>query len=154
MVPSTRDTHFQNRVSSRLRETLLLLKTCCLVYAKPPLWEATRSRVHPSPALLSQVEHGKSRVSSTRNACLQNTKKKSPLVYAKHTLPNASVVSSTRDGTFVEKLLSRLRETPTLGGNAEPSPSEPSLAQPIRAEQKSKHKIKLRFVYVKCYVFS
>ena len=70
-VSSTRDAHFQNQVSSRLRETLLFLKTCCLVYAKPPLWEATLSRVHASPALLSQLEHGKSRVSCTRNVCLQ-----------------------------------------------------------------------------------
>ena len=70
-VSSTRDAHFQNQVSSRLRETLLFLKICCLVYAKPPLWEATLSRVHASPALLSQLEHGKSRVSCTRNVCLQ-----------------------------------------------------------------------------------
>ena len=99
-LSSTRNTHFQMQVSSRLRETVLFLKNCCLVYAKPPLWEAALSCVQPSPALLSQLEHGKSRVSSTQNACLQKTKK-SPLAYAKRTLPNASVVSSTRDGTFV-----------------------------------------------------
>ncbi len=71
-VSSTRDAHFQNQVSSRLCEALLFLKNCSLVYAKPLLLEATLSRVHPSPALLSQLEHGKSRVSCTRNACLQN----------------------------------------------------------------------------------
>ena len=70
---STRNTHFQNQVSSRLHETLLFLNKCCLVYAKPQLCEATLSRAHPSPALLSQLEHGKSRVSCTQNACLQNT---------------------------------------------------------------------------------
>ena len=34
------------------------------------------------------------------------------LVYAKHTFPKSSVVSSTRDAIFFDKLPSRLRETP------------------------------------------
>ena len=67
-VSSTREAHFQNQMSSRLRETLHFLKKYCLVYVKSPLWEATLSRAHPSPALLSQLGHGKSRVSCTRNA--------------------------------------------------------------------------------------
>ena len=134
-VSSTRNTHFQNQVSSRLRETLLFLKKCCLVYAKPPLWEATLSRVHPSPALLSQLEHGKSRVSSTRNACLQKTQKKSRL-------------SSTRNAHFQMQVSSRLRETllfltncrlvyakhPLWEAKAEPSRAQPSRAQLSRAD--------------------
>ena len=58
-VSSTRNTHFQNQVSSRLRKTLLFLTNCRLVYAKHPLWEAKPSRVQPSPAEPSRSEPSK-----------------------------------------------------------------------------------------------
>ena len=154
-VSSTRNTHFQNQVSSRLRETLLFLKKMCLVYTKPPLWEATLSRVHPSPALLSQLEHGKSRVSSTRNACLQKA-------------PKTSRLSSTRNAHFQMQVSSRLRETLLFLTNcrlvyakhplweakprrAQPSPAEPSRSEPSKNPQ---HKRKLRLVYAKYVFFS
>ncbi len=82
--------------------------------------------------------HFPTSVSSMRNTHFQkNTLSNERLVYARHTFSKSSVVSSTRDATFFDKLPSRLRETPTLGGKAEPSPAEPSRAEPIRAEQKS-----------------
>ena len=153
-VSSTRNTHFQNQVSSRLRDTLLFFFKCCLVYAKPPLWEATLSRAHPSPALLSQLEHGKSRVSSTRNACLQKTLKKSRL-------------SPTRNAHFQMQVSSRLRETLLFFANcrlvyakhplweAKPSRAQPSPAEPSRSEpsKNPQHKLKLCLVYAKCYFF-
>ena len=49
-VSSTRDAHFQNQVSSRLRETLYFLRNCSFVYAKPPLCEARLSSTEPSRA--------------------------------------------------------------------------------------------------------
>ena len=55
-VSSTRDTHFQNQVLSRLRETLCFLKNCSLVYAKAPLWEAQQSQAEPSRAKPSRAE--------------------------------------------------------------------------------------------------
>ena len=62
------------QVSSRLRETLLFLRTCRFVYTKHPLSEATLSRAQPSPAQRSQPEQSKN---------LQH-KLNSRLVYAKH----------------------------------------------------------------------
>ena len=47
-VSSTRDTHLQNQVLSRLRETLFVLINCSFVYAKPPLREAKPSPAQPS----------------------------------------------------------------------------------------------------------
>ncbi len=82
--------------------------------------------------------HSPTSVSSTRNAQFQKMALfKERLVYAKHTFSKSSVVSSTRDAIFFEKMLSRLRETTTLGGNTEPRPPEPSPAKPTRARKKS-----------------
>jgi hypothetical protein len=130
-----RRTFSKSSVVSSTRYATFFEKKCCLVYAKPPLWEATLSRAHPSPALLSQLEHGKSRVSSTRNACLQKA-------------PKTSRLSSTRNAHFQMQVSSRLRETqlfltivrlvyakhPLWEAKAEPSRAQPSPAQLSRAD--------------------
>ena len=82
--------------------------------------------------------HSPMSVSSTQKARFQLTALSNErLAYAKHTFSKSSVVSSTRDATFFEKMLSRLRETTTLGGNTEPRPPKPSPAKPTRARKKS-----------------
>ena len=63
--------------------------------------------------------HSPTSVSSTRNARFQKTALSNErLVYAKCTFPKSSVVSSTRDATFFEKMASRLHQTPTLGSGS------------------------------------
>ena len=124
--PITQNT-FHKKNMSRARETTL--------FFRPPFFELRSMCQMVNFAL--QL-HAPTSVSSTRNVHFQQTAlSNTRLAYAKHTFPKSSVVSSTRDATFFDKLPSRLRETPTLGGKAEPSPAEPSRAEPIRAEQKS-----------------
>ncbi len=62
------------------------------------------------------------------------------LVYARRTFPKSSVILSTRDATFFDKLPSHLRKTRTLGGKAEPSPAKPGRAEQIRARANSHQK--------------
>ena len=82
--------------------------------------------------------HSETSVSCARNTHFQNTALSSKrLVYARRTFSKSSVVSSTRDATFFENMLSRLRKTTTLGGNVEPRPRKPSPAEPTRARKKS-----------------
>ena len=126
--------------ASRLRETHIFKIKCRLVYARRYFFALMLSRLRETTTLGGNTEPRPPKPSpakptrARKKSCLvyakrmftESSQKKSPLVYAKRTLPNASVVSSTRDATFFDKLPSRLRETPTLGGEAEPSPAEPS----------------------------
>ena len=108
---------------SRLRKTTTLGGNVEPCVRKPSPPEPTRARK-------------KSCLVYAKRMFTESSLKISPLVYTRRTLPNASVVSSTRDATFFDKLLSRLRETPTLGGKreAEPSPAQPNPAEPSRSE--------------------
>ncbi len=148
-VSSTRNTNFQNHVSSRLRETVLFFTNCSLVYAKHSLWEAAPSRAQPSPAEPSQCKHTKKHVSSMRNDVFKMLQKNS--------------VSSTRNAHFPNQVSSRLRETLLTNwrlvyakhllweakpSRAQPSPAEPSRSEPSKNPQR---KIKLRLVYTKYY---
>ena len=82
--------------------------------------------------------HSETSVSCTRNTHFQKTALSNErLVCARRTFSKSSVVSSTRDATFFEKIASRVRETTTLGGNTEPRQPKPSLARPTRARTKS-----------------
>ena len=53
-APPTPNAHFKNRMSSRLHQMLVFLKTCCLAYTKhllwEVLWEAEPSLAEPSRA--------------------------------------------------------------------------------------------------------
>ena len=123
VVSSTRDATFFENMLSRLRKTTTL-----------------GGNVEPRPRKPSPAEPTRARKKSclvyAKRMFTESSLKTSPLVYARRTLPNASVLSSTRDATFFGKLPSRLRETPTLGGKheAEPSPAQPGPAEPSRSE--------------------
>ena len=98
--------------------------------------------VEPHPRKPSPAESTRARKKSwlvyAKRIFTESSLKISPLVYAQRTLPNASVVSSTRDATFFDKLRSRARGTPTLGGKneGEPSPDQPSPGTKQGSEKK------------------
>ena len=96
------------------------------------------THIFKTPSKFAWLWHSETSVSCTRNTHFQNTALSSKrLVYARRTFSKSSVVSSTRDATFFEKIPSRLRKTTTLGGNAEPRQPKPSPAKPTRAREKS-----------------
>ncbi len=75
------------------------------------------------------------------------------LAYAKHTLPKSSVVSSTRDATFLTNCRLVYAKHPlweAKPSRAQPSPAEPSRSEPSKNPQR---KIKLCLVYAKHYFF-
>ena len=123
VVSSTRDAILFEQILSRLRETTTLGGN---TEPRPP---------KPSPAKPTRAGK-KSCLVYAKRMFTESSVNTSPLVYAKRTLPNASVVSPTRDVTVFDNLPSRLRKTPTLGGKheAEPSPAQPSPAEPSRSE--------------------
>jgi hypothetical protein len=123
VVSSTRGATFFEKLQSRLRKTTTFGGN---TEPRPP---------KPSPAEPTRARE-KSCLVYAKRMFTERSLKTSPLVYVKCTLPNASVLSSTRDATFFGKLPSRLRETPTLGGKheAEPSPAQPSPAEPSRSK--------------------
>ena len=99
-VLSTRNLRFPNQVSSRLRETLLFLTNCRLVYAKHLLWEAKPSRAQPSRADPSKHPQHQRKVAS----CVRKTH-----IFKKLYSPTS--VSSTRNTRFQNQVSSHLRET-------------------------------------------
>ena len=125
VVSSTRDATFFENMLSRLRKTTTLGGNVESRPRKPSPAESTRARK-------------KSWLVYAKRIFTESSLKISPLVYAQRTLPNASVVSSTRDATFFDKLRSRARGTPTLGGKheGEPSPDQPSPGTKQGSEKK------------------
>ena len=121
VVSSTRGATFFEKLQSRLRKTTTLGGNAEPRPPKPSPAEPTRARK-------------KSCLVYAKRMFTESSLNTSPLVYAKRTLPNASVLSSTRDAIFLANCRLVYAKHPLWEANTKPSPARPSRAQLSRAD--------------------